>query len=481
MRLSDLLDCEKGTAEVEVVGLSSDSRKVRPGYLFAALSGRTRDGITYIQDAVEQGAVAILAPPGTHIDETTVRLVVDANPRQMLARMAARFHGRQPATVVAVTGTNGKTSVVSFTRQLWSAIGNNSASLGTLGVVADSFSAQLSHTTPEPVTLHALLADMADRGINHLAIEASSHGLDQHRLDGVVIQAAAFTNLSRDHLDYHGDQESYFAAKKRLISEVMSNGVAVLNADCNHFSDLNVVARRRGHQTISYGLKGQEVKLVKVKPGSGGQDVEIELLGRRHKAWLPLVGAFQVSNVMCALGLVVGGGVGPHEAAASISNLRGVDGRLDLVAKHSSGAPIYVDYAHTPGALESVLIALRPHVTRSLWVIFGCGGGRDRGKRGEMGAVAQKYADRVIVTDDNPRDESPEVIRKAILDACPKAQEVSPRDEAIALAVDSLTSGDVLVVAGKGHEENQTIGSDVLPFNDGDVIRDILGSPGRVW
>ncbi len=262
MRLSDLLDCDKGTAEVEVVGLSSDSRQVRPGYLFAALSGRTTDGIAYIQDAVEQGAVAILAPPGTQIDETTARLVVDANPRQMLARMAARFHGRQPATVVAVTGTNGKTSVVSFTRQLWSAIGNNSASLGTLGVVADSFSAQLSHTTPEPVTLHGLLADMADRGINHLAIEASSHGLDQHRLDGVVIQAAAFTNLSRDHLDYHGDQESYYSAKKRLISEVMSNGVAVLNADCKHFSDLNMVARRRGHRTISYGLKGQDVKLV---------------------------------------------------------------------------------------------------------------------------------------------------------------------------------------------------------------------------
>jgi UDP-N-acetylmuramoyl-L-alanyl-D-glutamate--2,6-diaminopimelate ligase len=475
LRLSELIEGNGAAAEIEVVGLSADSREVRPGYLFAALSGSQVDGVAFIDDAIEHGAVAVLARPGTRMARSAVRLVLDDNPRRRLARMAARFHGRQPPTVVAVTGTNGKTSVVSFTRQIWSALGHAAASFGTLGIEADNFSLPVPHTTPEPIELHRLLAEITERGIDHLAIEASSHGLDQCRLDGVDIGAAAFTNLSRDHLDYHVDGDAYYHAKERLFSEVMRRGVAVLNADDDCFAELATTTRACGHRLIGYGRAGTGIRLVDVHVAGQGQDLEIDVLGRRQRVRLPLIGAFQVSNALCALGLVLAGGASATEATAAIEGLKGARGRLELVARHGSGAPIYVDYAHTPDALANVLAAVRPHVGGRLWVVFGCGGDRDQGKRPEMGAVAARYANRIIVTDDNPRGEDAAAIRRAVLAACPAASEIGPREEAIAAAIEGLCAEDVLVVAGKGHEEGQTIGDEVRPFDDGAVIRAALG------
>ena len=478
MRLSELIEGNGAAAEIEVVGLSADSREVRPGYLFAALAGSQADGAAFIDDAIEHGAVAVLARPGTRMARSAVRLVVDDNPRRRLARMAARFHGRQPQDVVAVTGTNGKTSVVSFTRQIWSALGHAAASFGTLGIEANDFSLRAPRTTPEPIELHRLLAEIAGRGIDHLAIEASSHGLDQCRLDGVVLRAAAFTNLGRDHLDYHGDGDAYYRAKERLFSEVMRRGVAVLNADDDCFAELAITTRACGHRLIGYGRAGAGIRLVESRTVGLGQELELDVLGRRQRVRLPLIGAFQVSNALCALGLVLAGGVNVTEATGAVEGLKGARGRLELIARHVSGAPIYVDYAHTPDALTSVLAALRPHVGRRLWVVFGCGGDRDQGKRPEMGTVAADYADRIIVTDDNPRGEDSAAIRRAVLTDCPGATEIGPREEAIAAAIEGLCAGDVLVVAGKGHEQGQTIGDEVRPFDDGAVIRAVLGGAG---
>ena len=478
MRLSELIEGNGAAAEIEVVGLSADSREVRPGYLFAALSGSQADGAAFIDDAIEHGAVAVLARPGTRMARSAVRLVVDDNPRRRLARMAARFHGRQPQDVVAVTSTNGKTSVVSFTRQIWSALGHAAASFGTLGIEANDFSLRVPRTTPEPIELHRLLAEIAGRGIDHLAIEASSHGLDQCRLDGVVLRAAAFTNLGRDHLDYHGDGDAYYRAKERLFSEVMRRGVAVLNADDDCFAELAITTRACGHRLIGYGRAGAGIRLVESRTVGLGQELELDVLGRRQRVRLPLIGAFQVSNALCALGLVLAGGVNVTEATGAVEGLKGARGRLELIARHVSGAPIYVDYAHTPDALTSVLAALRPHVGRRLWVVFGCGGDRDQGKRPEMGTVAADYADRIIVTDDNPRGEDSAAIRRAVLTGCPGATEIGPREEAIAAAIEGLCAGDVLVVAGKGHEQGQTIGDEVRPFDDGAVIRAVLGGAG---
>jgi UDP-N-acetylmuramoyl-L-alanyl-D-glutamate--2,6-diaminopimelate ligase len=454
-----------------LTGLTADSRKVRPGFLFAALPGTRVDGRAYVAEAIQRGAVAILAPVGTEIEAPvapgTVHLITDSDPRRRFALMAAAFHGRQPAVMAAVTGTNGKTSTADFTRQIWDRLGLPAASIGTLGIKAPGRPGGPGLTTPDPEALHADLAALAESGIDHACIEASSHGLAQRRLDGVRIRAAAFTNLTRDHLDYHGDMESYAQAKLRLFSDVLAaDGTAVINAD-QTLAD-RIAAAAGGRRILTYGREGRDLRLTAATPDATGQTLALEVMGRPRTVHLPLAGAFQAANVLAALGLVLATGGDADAAIDALAGLKGVPGRLQLAARHRSGAPIYVDYAHTPDALETVLSALRPHVGPhgKLAVVFGCGGDRDAGKRPEMGAIARARADRIIVTDDNPRGEDPALIRRAILAACPDALEIGDRAQAIRRAVAELGPGDVLVVAGKGHERGQLVGGAVLPFDD---------------
>ncbi|MDR3514390.1 MAG: UDP-N-acetylmuramoyl-L-alanyl-D-glutamate--2,6-diaminopimelate ligase [Azospirillaceae bacterium] len=461
----------------EIAGLSADSRTVAPGFLFAALPGTRIDGRTFIPDAIARGARVILAAPGTSLPAPAagtapVTLITDDNPRLSFARIAARFFPAQPATIAAVTGTNGKTSTVQFCRQLWAALGCQAGALGTLGVTAPGLDHYGAWTTPDPVILHQTLAELSAHGIDHLAMEASSHGLDQFRLDGVRIQVAGFTNLSRDHLDYHGDMDAYFTAKAALFDRILpSGGSAVLNADVPEFTRLRAIAMRRGQQVIDYGAQGEALAVDAVTPDSHGQRLTLRVFGRPYDLRLPLAGRFQAWNVLCAIGLAIGSGSEPERVIEAAAHLDGVRGRLEHVARHPDGAPIYVDFAHTPDALEKVLQALRPHVTRDLSVVFGCGGDRDRGKRPVMGTLAQTLADRVIVTDDNPRTEDPASVRAQVMAGCPEAREIGDRHAAIRQAVRELGAGDVLVIAGKGHEQGQIVGSEIRPFDDADEAR----------
>ena len=480
MRLTDLVDDEGGLighgGDVEVTGLASDSRKVRPGYLFAALSGTVTDGSRFVADAVSRGAVAILASPELSLTGVPgaddVGLVRNDNPRRGLARMAARFHGAQPAVIAAVTGTNGKTSVAWFTRQIWTRLGHKAVSLGTLGITGPGMSSKGALTTPDPIALHGDLAGLAATGIQHLVLEASSHGLAQHRLDGVSIGAGAFTNLSRDHLDYHGSMDDYRGAKLRLFSELLpEGGTAVLNAESEEFEVFASVCDQRGCRVIDYGAPAKSLRIVSLAPRADGQLLSLLAFGDSYQIELPLPGAFQASNALCAVGLAVASGDDPGAVIATLEQLEGVPGRLQLSARVPCGAPIYVDYAHTPDALSHVLEALRPHTTGRLIVVFGCGGDRDPGKRPLMGAVAHELADIRIVADDNPRGEDPARIRAEILAACPGAREFDDRGEAIFAGVEALTPGDVLVIAGKGHETGQIIGDSVRLFDDAETAR----------
>lgn len=461
-------------------GLTQDSRQVREGYLFAALPGTKQDGRRYIADAIRYGARVILAPEGTTLPDEAqgVALITDANPRRLFAQMAAEFYGLQPEYIVAVTGTNGKTSCAHFVKQLWKMQGLVAGSIGTLGVRGPHGSEgptkglirSASMTTPDPVALHATLADMAAVKVTHLAMEASSHGLDQRRLDGVKVRAAGFTNLSRDHLDYHPDMDAYLAAKTRLFSEiVMDGGVAVLNADAPEYEALKAVCKVRGLRVLSYGSAGVELKLVGAEPHPHGQHIVFEVFGVRYEVDLPLVGAFQVMNVLCALGLVVSEEGGDISAFVSgLSKLHGAPGRVELVSGHPHGAAVYIDYAHTPDALETVLKALRPHVGEGgrLVCLFGCGGDRDRGKRPIMGKIAIDHADIVVVSDDNPRGEDPASIRAHVLEGAVGAREIGGRAGAIKQTITELTEGDVLVIAGKGHEQGQVFADRTEPFDD---------------
>ncbi len=486
MRLIDLAgEAEDGMAAVslaeavEVTGLTADSRKVAPGFLFAALPGGQTDGRDFIDEAVDKGAVAVLAPAGTELKDygRPIALVEDANPRRRLAVLAARFFDAQPELVAAVTGTNGKTSVADFTRQIWDRAALPAASLGTLGLVPPHECAPSSLTTPDPVELHQCLAALAEDGIRRLVIEASSHGLDQFRLDGVRIAAAAFTNLSRDHLDYHGDMPAYFTAKRRLFAELVeSGGTAVLNADDPAFPDLEEVALARGLRVLSYGRAGRNLVLREVAPTPNGLFITFDLCGQREQAALPLAGTFQAYNVLAALGLAIATGADREAAVAALATLEGVAGRMERIGRTPSGGEIYVDYAHTPDALATALKALRPHAQGRLWVVFGCGGDRDRGKRPQMGAIATELADRAIVTDDNPRSEDPATIRAEILAAAPGGREIGDRRQAIDTAIAELAEGDVLVIAGKGHEPGQIVGDRVLPFDDREVAHAALGA-----
>ncbi len=471
----------QGAGSVEITGLTEDSRKVAPGYLFAALPGTKVDGGKFIPAACEKGAVAILAQRGTVPPEgfPDVALITDANPRRRFALAAANFFHAQPQTAVAVTGTNGKTSVASFTRQLWEAANVPAASVGTLGVMTKDETRKLIHTTPDPVVLHGALADLAGAGIRAVVIEASSHGLAQNRVDGVELQAAAFTNITRDHMDYHPTFEDYAYAKMRLFGEVLPpGGTAVLNADAPLSREIAAVCWARAQRVISVGETGEHIRLLSAEPSGHGQALVVEHDGTQHQIALPLVGGFQASNALVAAGLAIATGSEPGDVFRALERLEGAAGRLELVGTTPAGAAVYVDYAHTPDALETALNAMRPHTSGKLAVVFGCGGDRDTGKRPEMGAIAARLADKVIVTDDNPRSENPAAIRKAVLEAAPGAQDVGDRAAAIRAGLEGLTAGDILLVAGKGHETGQIVGDEVRPFDDRAEVRAALRELG---
>jgi UDP-N-acetylmuramoyl-L-alanyl-D-glutamate--2,6-diaminopimelate ligase len=463
----------RGAESLAISGLTADSREVKPGFVFAALAGTSVDGARFIPQAIGNGAAAIVCAGG--LGAATVPVIATPNPRRLFALMAARFFGRQPELVVAVTGTNGKTSVAAFVREIWAGMGFRAASLGTIGLVGPSGSTHLQHTTPDPVKLHEIAAALAEDHVDHLAIEASSHGLAQYRLDGLRLAAGAFTNVTRDHLDYHASFEDYFAAKMRLFEELLPVGApAVIDADSPQGGEVARRAAARGLKPFSVGRTGKGLKLIAAEREGFGQRLEIEGPSRRHAAFLPLAGAFQVSNALVAAGLVIATGGEEALAMHALESLKGAKGRLDLAGRSGKGAPVFVDYAHTPDALENAITALRPYATGRLAVVFGCGGDRDRGKRPLMGAIAAKLADVAYVTDDNPRNEDPAQIRKEILAACPGGIEIGGRAAAIRAAVDALAAGDVLLVAGKGHEEGQIIGKTVIPFTDHEAVRAAL-------
>ena len=462
-----------GTGEPEVRGLTADSRAVRAGDLFAALPGSHTDGRRFVADALERGAVALLGDASLADWADRVSVVVDANPRRRLAQMAARFYDRQPELVAAVTGTNGKTSVAGFLRRIWEIAGLPAASLGTLGVQPTGLGATCSLTTPDPVSLHETCAQLADAGVTHLVVEASSHGLSQYRLDGLSIHAAAFTNLSRDHFDYHGDRENYFYAKARLFSELLRpGGHAVLNADIAEFDQLARICRQRGVAVIDYGRDAQDLVLLELTADAEGIAMEFACRGERQSCTLPLFGPFQAHNLLAALGLALASGVSAEIATATLTGLDGIPGRMQRVAVREDGAMAFVDYAHTPDALEQALRALRAHLRGRLVLVFGCGGDRDRGKRPQMGRIADRLADLAIVTDDNPRSEDAAAIRAEILAGMRgEVLEIGDRTEAIARGWSLLGPGDALLVAGKGHETGQILGDSVLPFDDAAILR----------
>ncbi|HZH28113.1 MAG TPA: UDP-N-acetylmuramoyl-L-alanyl-D-glutamate--2,6-diaminopimelate ligase [Azospirillaceae bacterium] len=483
---TDARELPPGAGRVTITGLTADSRQVKPGFVFAAIPGTKADGTRFIAEAARAGAAAVIAPPGTDLppDADGVVLIEDPNPRKRLATMAAAFYGRQPRHLAAVTGTNGKTSTAQFTRQIWQALGHPAGALGTLGLVAPGRERAGELTTADPVALHQDLFELAEAGVEHVALEASSHGIHQFRLEGLRLEAAAFTNLTHEHLDYHGSMEAYFDAKAALFDRVLlPGGTAVLNADTPQFEALNGICAKRGHRVIGFGANGAEIRVRDTRPLPHGQRVELTVFGRDVSLELGLVGKFQVWNALCALGLAIGCGADPQAAVATLPGLAGVRGRMEMVAVRRNGAAVYVDYAHKPNALEQVLSALRPHARNRLWVVFGCGGDRDRAKRPMMGGIAARLADRVIVTDDNPRTEDPAAIRAEVLAGArngpAETVEIGDRAEAIAHAVRALEPGDLLVVAGKGHEPYQILGTEMRPFDDAAVARTAVAEADR--
>ncbi|KQS97879.1 UDP-N-acetylmuramoyl-L-alanyl-D-glutamate--2,6-diaminopimelate ligase [Rhizobium sp. Leaf386] len=463
------------TGNIDISSITADSRHVGPGSLFVALSGTRADGSAFIADAIARGAAAVVAgakPAG----ETAVPVLVAEMPRRVLALAAANFYGLQPHTMVAVTGTAGKTSVASFTRQIWAHAGFAAAMIGTTGVIAPGRNDYGSLTTPDPVSLHKLLAELAESGVTHAAMEASSHGLDQYRLDGVRLAAAGFTNLGRDHMDYHPTIEDYMAAKTRLFDGVLPKGSpAVIFADDAWSGQAIAAAEAAGQEVLTVGRKGEYLTLKRVEHFRHKQIAEIHVGDAIFEVHLPLAGDFQIANALVAAGLAMSTGVGTKATMAALEKLQGASGRLELVGHTDDGALAYVDYAHKPDALENVLTSVRPFTTGRIIVVFGCGGDRDKGKRPIMGEIATRLADVVIVTDDNPRSEVPATIRSEIMGAAKGAIEIGDRAEAIKAAVDMLKSGDTLIVAGKGHEEGQTVGTVTLPFSDHAELRNALG------
>ena len=462
-----------GDGAVKITGISVDSRQTKAGHLFAALPGTRFHGAKFIAFADRMGAVAVVTDKAgaklakDDLNRSQMAVVVVDDPRLALAKAAALWFGRQPETMVAITGTNGKTSVASFTRQIWDALALKAVNFGTTGVEG-AVSSPLAHTTPEPITLHALLRDLADDGVTHAAMEASSHGLAQRRLDGVRLSAAGFTNFTQDHLDYHADFATYFAAKSGLFERVLSpGGAAVINLDDEKSEALLDITTQKGQAVLTTGThKRADLRILGQRFDATGQELRFAYLGTTHLVRLDLIGGFQGANVMVAAGLAIASGTDKDRVFSALPNLKTVRGRMQLAATRSNGASVFVDYAHTPDALKTALTALRPHVMGRLVVVFGAGGDRDRGKRPLMGAAAKEFADVVYVTDDNPRGEVPADIRAEVLKAVPQATEIGDRAQAILAGVDAIGAGDALLIAGKGHETGQTIGDDILPFDD---------------
>ena len=467
MRLGELT----GHADNAVVtGFAIDHRKVAPGTVFGAFRGSRVNGEDFIPAAIEAGAIAVVTRNGVPVDGA-VALYAD-EPRRRFALLAGRFFAPFPATTVAVTGTNGKTSTVELTRQLWRMAGHNAASIGTLGVTTAGESVSTGLTTPDVVTFLSNMAGLAREGVTHAAFEASSHGLDQYRTEGLPVRAAAFTNLSRDHLDYHGDMAAYLTAKMRLFSEVVdADGTAVIWQDDEASDRVIDLARARGLKLVGVGTRGATIKLVERTPGQLGQTLRLCYCGHDMTVALPLIGAYQAANALMAAALVIATGGDAGQTLANMSRLQGVRGRLERACITRGGAPVYVDYAHTPDALAAAISALKPHAVGRLILVFGAGGDRDAGKRSEMGVIAQAMADRVIVTDDNPRNEDPAIIRAAIMVKAPEATEIGDRRDAIAAAIAEAGPHDIVLIAGKGHETGQQVGDRLLPFDDVAVAR----------
>ena len=461
-----------GTEAAQVTGFAIDHRKVAPGNVFGAFEGQRVNGEDYIPAAIAAGAVAVVARPGATV--VGAGHIASSNPRATFAALAATFFAPFPATSVAVTGTNGKTSTVEMTRQLWRMAGYHAASIGTLGVSTADDQVATGLTTPDVVTFLSNVAGLAREGVTHLAFEASSHGLSQYRTEGVPVIAAAFTNLGRDHLDYHGDMAAYFTAKLRLFSEVLSDdGTTVVWVDDPQSERVIDLARARRNKLVTVGEHGDTLRLVSRDPTLLGQGLVIAADGREHKVTLPLIGAYQAANALVAAGLVIATGGDVAATIANLARLQPVRGRLERAVIAPSGAPVYVDYAHTPDALEAAIAALRPHVAGRLILVFGAGGNRDTGKREPMGQIAAARADVSIVTDDNPRGEDPAAIRAAILEGAPNALEIGDRRTAIAEAIRMAGAEDIVLIAGKGHEQGQIVGDLVLPFDDVTVAREV--------
>ncbi len=464
MNLKSLFPDFEGGGDIPVTGLTADSRKVQPGFVFAAMQGVAADGRDYITAAIEAGAVAVM---GHDLPAMSVPAIDVAEPRLALAEASARFYPDQPGLIAAVTGTNGKSSTVDFLRQIWQTAGLKAASMGTLGAIGPSGHIDLGHTTPDPVAIHATMQALAHEGVDYCAMEASSHGLAQYRLDAVRLGAVAFTNLTQDHLDYHNDMDAYRAAKLRLFAELAPQGCpAIVNADSDQRTAFEGAARAAGLEIVSVGWRGEDLKIEELMPRATGQTLFLRWRGAGMKVDLPLIGEFQALNALTAAGLALATGTPIDGVAAGLEQLKPVKGRMEFVGEAAGGAGVFVDYAHTPAGLDVLIRAARPHTAGKLVVIFGCGGDRDTGKRPLMGGVAAKHADRVIVTDDNPRSENPSAIRAEILKAVPGGIEIGDRGAAIKQAIKTLKPGDTLLIAGKGHETGQIIGDRIIPFSD---------------
>jgi len=479
MRLNSLVPGLDGDAgQQTVTGFAIDHRKIAPGNIFGAFRGAKFNGEEFIGAAIKAGAIAIVALPEAQVEGALH--IADAVPRRLFAQMAARYFTPTPAHVAAVTGTNGKTSIAELTRQLWRMDGHNSASIGTLGVTTADDQVKTGLTTPDIVTFLSNMSGLAREGVSHAIFEASSHGLSQYRTEGLPVHVGAFTNLSRDHLDYHGDMDSYFEAKMRLFDEVIwSEGTAVIWADDDPWSEKAIQrARDRGLELFTVGEKGGTLRLLSQTPTHLGQVLMVEAQGDTHRISLPLIGAYQAANILCAAAIVLATGGQLENILDHMQRVQPVRGRMERAVITRAGAPLYVDYAHTPEALRAAIAALRPHVTGRLITIFGAGGDRDKGKRPEMGRIAAEMSDHVIVTDDNPRSEDPATIRAEILAGAMGADDIADRRAAIAKGIEMAGPRDIILLAGKGHEQGQIVGDRVIPFDDVEVARECAGGQG---
>jgi len=475
MKLANIIANNNERYDVEISGITADSRQIKHGFMFVALPGLKFNGADFIETAIKAGAAAILCVPSAKTLNDDVIWLLEENPIAVFPNYVSRFFTSKPEHIAAVTGTNGKTSVAFFTQQIWKQMGIKAASVGTLGVHADGYHKETGLTTPDPVMIHKALSELDDLDVDHVVFEASSHGLDQHRLDGIDISAAAFTNLTHDHLDYHKTTEEYFNAKKRLFSEILKpSKAAVLNIDSAMVKQVRQICVERGHNIITVGREDGDIRLLDQRSSSAGQDITVSYSSQIYDISLPLVGQFQALNALMAVGLVIGCGGNADQAFKALSYLRPVRGRMEQAGRHPDGGRIYVDYAHTPDALETVLTALKPHVKGKLSVVFGCGGDRDKTKRQVMGEIADRLADRTYVTDDNPRSEYPIDIRREILEGAPSGINAGERGAAIRQAVSDMKTGDILLVAGKGHEQGQTIGDTVYEFDDVTAVRSAI-------